>query len=141
MWQYGALARLNKHQSIDELLHNGYSTISLGYAGLYECIKYMTGKSHTDNAEGTEFGLKVMRALDDKCNQWKRGNMTGITRVSKESIFSDLNNLEVVTTTLGKYMDAFGFTQEEVRDALHEFGCLKKRWKSETGMMALRLEV
>lgn len=72
MWQYGALARLNKHQPIDDLLHNGYSTISLGYAGLYECVKYMTGKSHTDNAEGTEFGLKVMRTLNDKCNQWKR---------------------------------------------------------------------
>ena len=72
MWQYGALARLDKHQSIDELLHNGYSTISLGYAGLYECVRYMTGKSHTDNAEGTEFGLKVMRALNDKCNQWKK---------------------------------------------------------------------
>lgn len=72
MWQYGALTRLNKHQPIDELLHNGYSTISLGYAGLYECVKYMTGKSHTDNAIGTEFGLKVMRALNDKCNQWKR---------------------------------------------------------------------
>lgn len=72
MWQYGALARLNKHQPIDELLHNGYSTISLGYAGLYECVKYMTGKSHTDNADGTEFGLNVMRALNDKCNQWKK---------------------------------------------------------------------
>ncbi len=72
MWQYGALARLNKHQPIDELLHNGYSTISLGYAGLYECVKYMTGESHTDNAKGTEFGLKVMRALNDKCNQWKK---------------------------------------------------------------------
>lgn len=72
MWQYGALARLDKHQPIDELLHNGYSTISLGYAGLYECVRYMTGKSHTDNAEGTEFGLKVMRALNDKCNQWKK---------------------------------------------------------------------
>ena len=72
MWQYGALTRLNKHQPIDELLHNGYSTISLGYAGLYECVKYMTGKSHTDNAIGTEFGLKVMRVLNDKCNQWKR---------------------------------------------------------------------
>lgn len=72
MWQYGALARLNKHQPIDELLHNGYSTISLGYAGLYECVKYMTGKSHTDNAEGTEFGLKIMRSLNDKCNQWKK---------------------------------------------------------------------
>ena len=72
MWQYGALARLDKHKPIDDLLHNGYSTLSLGYAGLYECVKYMTGKSHTDNAEGTEFGLKVMRALNDKCNQWKK---------------------------------------------------------------------
>lgn len=72
MWQYGALARLDKHKPIDELLHNGYSTISLGYAGLYECVKYMTGKSHTDNAEGTAFGLKVMKALNDKCNQWKK---------------------------------------------------------------------
>lgn len=72
MWQYGALARLGKHKPIDELLHNGYSTLSLGYAGLYECVKYMTGKSHTDNAEGTEFGLKVMQALNDKCSKWKK---------------------------------------------------------------------
>ena len=72
MWQYGALARLDKHKPIDDLLHNGYSTLSLGYAGLYECVRYMTGKSHTDKAEGTEFGLKVMRALNDKCNQWKK---------------------------------------------------------------------
>ena len=72
MWQYGALARLDKHKLIDELLHDGYSTLSLGYAGLYECVKYMTGKSHTDNAEGTEFGLKVMQALNEKCNQWKK---------------------------------------------------------------------
>ena len=72
MWQHGALARLDKHKPIDDLLHNGYSTLSLGYAGLYECVRYMTGKSHTDNAEGTEFGLKVMRALNDKCNQWKK---------------------------------------------------------------------
>ena len=72
MWQYGALARLGKHKHIDKLLHNGYSTLSLGYAGLYECVKYMTGKSHTDNAEGTEFGLKVMEALNDKCNEWKK---------------------------------------------------------------------
>ena len=72
MWQYGALARLDKHKPIDELLHDGYSTLSLGYAGLYECVKYMTGKSHTDNEEGTEFGLKVMQALNEKCNQWKK---------------------------------------------------------------------
>lgn len=71
LWQYGALARLSKHEPIDKLLHNGYSTISLGYAGLYECVKYMTGCSHTDHSVGEEFGLKVMQALNDKCTQWK----------------------------------------------------------------------
>ncbi|MDE6014013.1 MAG: hypothetical protein K2G50_03600, partial [Anaeroplasmataceae bacterium] len=72
LWQYGALARLKKGESIHELLHHGYSTISLGYAGLYECVKYMTGKSHTDNGEGKEFGLKVMQKMVDKCNEWKK---------------------------------------------------------------------
>lgn len=71
LWQYGALARLSKGETIDKLLHNGYSTISLGYAGLYECVKYMTGQSHTDHGIGEEFGLKVMQALNDKCKQWK----------------------------------------------------------------------
>lgn len=71
LWQHGALARLEKGETIDKLMYGGYSTISLGYAGLYECVKYMTGKSHTDGAEGTEFGLKVMQALNDKCNEWK----------------------------------------------------------------------
>lgn len=71
LWQHGALARLEKGESIHELLHNGYSTISLGYAGLYECVKYMTGKSHTDGAEGEKFGLEVMQKLNDKCNEWK----------------------------------------------------------------------
>lgn len=71
LWRYGALARLNSGETIDKLLHNGYSTISLGYAGLYECVKYMTGKSHSDGGCGEEFGLKVMKALNDKCNQWK----------------------------------------------------------------------
>ena len=71
LWQYGALARLKKGESIDELLHHGYSTISLGYAGLYECVKFMTGHSHTDNGEGKEFGLKVMQHLNDKCKEWK----------------------------------------------------------------------
>lgn len=71
LWQYGALARLQKGEKIDKLLHNGYSTISLGYAGLYECVKYMTGHSHTDHGIGEEFGLKVMQALNDKCKQWK----------------------------------------------------------------------
>lgn len=71
LWQHGALARLDKHEPIDKLLHNGYSTISLGYAGLYECVKYMTGHSHTDHGIGEEFGLKVMQALNDKCAQWK----------------------------------------------------------------------
>lgn len=72
LWQHGALSRLNKGEKIDELLHNGYSTISLGYAGLYECVKYMTGKSHTDGDVGEKFGLEVMQKLNDKCNQWKK---------------------------------------------------------------------
>ena len=71
LWQYGALARLEKGESIHELLHHGYSTISLGYAGLYECVKYMTGYSHTDNGEGREFAIEVMQKLNDKCTQWK----------------------------------------------------------------------
>ena len=71
LWQYGALARLPKGASIHELLHNGYSTISLGYAGLYECVKYMTNQSHTDNGAGKEFALEVMKRLNEKCNEWK----------------------------------------------------------------------
>ena len=70
LWQYGALARLKKGEPIDKLLMGGYSTISLGYAGLYECVKYMTGKSHTD-AEATPFALEVMQHMNDKCNEWK----------------------------------------------------------------------
>lgn len=72
LWQDGALARLEPGESIHELLHHGYSTISLGYAGLYECVKYMTGHSHTDNGEGKEFGLKVMQHLNDACEKWKK---------------------------------------------------------------------
>lgn len=71
LWQYGAYARLKKHEKIDRLLYDGYSTISLGYAGLYECVKFMTGHSHSDEGVGEEFGLKVMQALNNKCNQWK----------------------------------------------------------------------
>ena len=71
LWQHGALARLDKGEEIHELLHHGYSTISLGYAGLYECVKFMTGHSHTDNGKGKEFGLKVMQALNDACKTWK----------------------------------------------------------------------
>ncbi len=71
LWQHGALARLEKGESIHELLHHGYSTISLGYAGLYECVKVMTGHSHTDNGEGKEFGLKVMQHLNDAAGKWK----------------------------------------------------------------------
>ena len=71
LWQHGALARLGKGESIHELLHGGYSTISLGYAGLYECVKYMTGKSHTDGGKGKDFGLEVMKHMVDKCNEWK----------------------------------------------------------------------
>ncbi len=69
LWQYGALARLDKDETIDTLLYNGYSTISLGYAGLYECVKYMTGESHT--AGGKEFALYVMQTLNDYCTKWK----------------------------------------------------------------------
>ena len=72
LWQNGALARLEKGESIHELLHHGYSTISLGYAGLYECVKVMTGHSHTDNGEGKEFSLKVMQHLNDMTNKWKK---------------------------------------------------------------------
>ena len=71
LWQHGALARLKKGESIHDLLHHGYSTISLGYAGLYECVKYMTGHSHTDNGKGKEFALQVMQKLNDKCKEWK----------------------------------------------------------------------
>ena len=71
LWQDGALARLKPGESIHNLLHYGYSTISLGYAGLYECVNYMTGKSHTDNGEGKEFGLKIMQHLNDMCKKWK----------------------------------------------------------------------
>ncbi len=72
LWQHGALARLGKGESIHELLHHGYSTISLGYAGLYECVKFMTGHSHTDNGKGKEFGLAVMQHLVDATNKWKK---------------------------------------------------------------------
>ena len=71
IWQDGAFARLAKGEKIDRLLHNGYSTISLGYAGLYECVKFMTGHSHTDKGKGEKFGLEVMKALNDKCSKWK----------------------------------------------------------------------
>ena len=71
LWQHGAFARLKKGESVHHLLHNGYSTISLGFAALYECVKAMTGHSHTDPI-GKEFALKVMHALNDKCKQWKQ---------------------------------------------------------------------
>ncbi len=71
LWQYGALARLQKGEPIDKLLYGGYSTISLGYAGLYECVKYMTGKSHTDPS-ATPFALDVMQRMNDKCREWKQ---------------------------------------------------------------------
>ena len=70
MWMYGALARLDADETIDKLFYNGYATCSLGYAGLYECVKYMTGHSHMESG-GKEFGIKVMQALNDKCEQWK----------------------------------------------------------------------
>ncbi|MGL6174829.1 MAG: anaerobic ribonucleoside-triphosphate reductase [Cellulosilyticaceae bacterium] len=77
LWQHGAIARLKKGETIDKLLHGGYSSISLGYAGLYECVKYMTGSSHTDNGEGKKLGLKVLEFLNDKCEQWKKEDDIG----------------------------------------------------------------
>jgi len=71
LWQHGAIARLEKNESIHNLLHNGYSTISLGYAGLYECVKYMTGYSYIDNEVGREFALTIIKKLNEKCNHWK----------------------------------------------------------------------
>ena len=78
LWQYGALARLKKGETIDKLLYGGYSTISLGYAGLYECVKYMTGKSHTD-PEATPFALSVMQHMNDACDQWKKETNIGFS--------------------------------------------------------------
>ena len=78
LWQYGALARLKKGETIDKLLYGGYSTISLGYAGLYECVKYMTGKSHTD-PEATPFALDVMRHMNDACDKWKEETNIGFS--------------------------------------------------------------
>ena len=72
LWQNGAYARLGKGETIDKLLFGGYSTLSLGYAGLYECVKYMTGHSHSDEGIGEKFGLEVMQALNDKCEQWRK---------------------------------------------------------------------
>ena len=78
LWQYGALARLKKGETIDKLLYGGYSTISLGYAGLYECVKYMTGKSHTD-PEATPFALQVMKHMNEVCEKWKKETSIGFS--------------------------------------------------------------
>ena len=77
LWQHGAFARLKKGEPIDKLMYGGYASISLGYAGLYECVKYMTGKSHTDGAEGEQFGLEVMDYMNKKCDQWKKEENIG----------------------------------------------------------------
>ena len=77
LWQHGAFARLKKGEPIDKLMYRGYASISLGYAGLYECVKYMTGKSHTDGAEGEQFGLEVMDYMNKKCDQWKKEENIG----------------------------------------------------------------
>lgn len=79
LWQYGAFARLKKGEKIDKLLHNGCASISLGYAGLYECVKYMTGKSHIDSQEGHDFGIKVMQFMNDKCDQWNKEHYIGFS--------------------------------------------------------------
>ena len=77
LWQHGAFARLDKGEKIGKLFYGGYATISLGYAGLYECVKYMNGHSHTDNDTGKKFGLGVMQKLNDKCEQWKQEEDVG----------------------------------------------------------------
>lgn len=77
LWQDGALARLKQHEPIDELLFSGYSSISLGYAGLYECVKYMTGHSQSDDGEGYKFGIEIMQFLNEKCEQWKKQDNLG----------------------------------------------------------------
>lgn len=79
LWQYGAFARLEKGEVIDKLLHNGYSSISLGYAGLYECVKYMTGKSHIGSQVGHDFGINVMKFLNKKCDQWNEDHYIGFS--------------------------------------------------------------
>lgn len=79
LWQYGAFARLKKGEKIDKILHNGYASISLGYAGLYECVKYMTNKSHIDSQEGHDFGVKVMQFMNDKCDQWNKEHYIGFS--------------------------------------------------------------
>lgn len=88
LWQYGAIARLKKGETIDKLLYNNYSTISLGYAGLYECVKYMTGKSHTDE-EVKPFAIAVMQKLNDKCAEWR----------AAENISYSLYGTPIETTT------------------------------------------
>lgn len=77
LWQDGALARLNQHEPIDKLLFSGYSSISLGYAGLYECVKYMTKQSHSNNDKGHSFGIEIMQYLNNKCEQWKKQDNLG----------------------------------------------------------------
>lgn len=77
LWQDGALARLNQHEPIDKLLFGGYSSISLGYAGLYECVKYMTKQSHSNNDKGYSFGIEIMQYLNNKCEQWKKQDNLG----------------------------------------------------------------
>ena len=77
LWQDGALARLNQHEPIDKLLFGGYSSISLGYAGLYECVKYMTKQSHSNNDKGYSFGMEIMQYLNNKCDQWKKQDNLG----------------------------------------------------------------
>ena len=77
LWQHGAIARLKQGETIDKLLVGGYSTISLGYAGLYECVKYMTGMSHTDENGGKQFALEVMQHMNDACNKWKEETSIG----------------------------------------------------------------
>lgn len=90
LWQHGAFARLDRHEKLTDLIHHGYATISLGYAALYECVKYMTGHSHTDGDEGEKFAMEVMEALNRKTNQWK----------NEEDIDYSIYGSPIETTTL-----------------------------------------
>lgn len=104
LWRYGALARLDKNEKIDKLIYNGYATLSLGYAGLYECVKYMTGKSHSDEGIGEKFGLQVMQHMNDKCNEWK----------SEENIDYSIYGTPLESTTYKfaqKLQDRFGIIE------------------------------
>lgn len=104
LWQDGAFARLKEHESVEKLLHGGYSTISLGYAGLYECVKYMTGYSHTDEEHGLPFAIEVLQLLNDKCKKWKEAENIDY------SVYG--TPIETVTYKFAKSLKKFPITED-----------------------------